>query len=64
MTKQLEELPNGNIIVGDTYGSEAYPQLLEITKDKKVVWTFKDLEHLGNYTSAICTLGNLSRVNR
>ena len=64
MTKQLEELPKGNFIIGNTYGTEDYPQLLEVTRDKKVVWTFKDFDYLGDYTSAICTLGNLSDVNR
>lgn len=64
MTKQLEELPNGNFIIGNTYGTEDYPQLIEINREKKVPWTFKDFEYLGDYTSAICTLGRLKEVNR
>jgi hypothetical protein len=64
MTKQLEELPNGNLIIGNSYGSAKYPQLLEITRNKEVVWTFSDFKHLGDYTSAICTTGRIDSVNR
>lgn len=48
MTKQLEELPNGNLIIGNTYGASEYPQLIEITNDKEIVWTFKAFVYLGD----------------
>lgn len=48
-TMQVE--PNGNIIFGNCHATEKNPQIIEITRDKKVVWTFKDFEHFGNALS-------------
>lgn len=36
----LQLLPNGNIVVTSYYARGDSPKLVEITKDKKVVWTF------------------------
>jgi len=44
----LQELPNGNIIVGNCHAGPDNPQLFEVTPDKKVVWTFKNWEVFGN----------------
>ncbi|MCI0361348.1 MAG: PQQ-like beta-propeller repeat protein [Planctomycetaceae bacterium] len=44
----LQVLPSGNIIVGNCHAGEANPQLIEVTRDKKVVWTFKDFKTFGN----------------
>ena len=44
----LHVLPNGNIIVGNCHAGPENPQLFEITRDKKVVWTFKDFNTFGN----------------
>jgi WD40 repeat protein len=44
----LHVLPNGNIIVGNCHAGPENPQLFEITRDKKVVWTFKDFKTFGN----------------
>jgi hypothetical protein len=44
----LEVLPNGNIIFGNTHAGPDNPQLIEVTRDKKVVWTFKDWNRFGN----------------
>jgi hypothetical protein len=44
----LHVLPNGNIIVGNCHAGPENPQLFEVTRDKKVVWTFRDFETFGN----------------
>jgi outer membrane protein assembly factor BamB len=44
----LQVLPNGHIVIGNTHAGPDNPYLIEITKDKKVVWTFKDFERFGN----------------
>ncbi len=45
-TLQLQ--PNGNILVGNCHAGPENPQLFEVTRDKKVVWTFKDFKTFGN----------------
>ncbi len=44
----LQVLPSGNIILGNCHAGEANPQLIEVTRDKKVVWTFKDFKTFGD----------------
>jgi hypothetical protein len=44
----LQVLPNGNVIIGNTHAGPDNPYLIEVTRDKKVVWTFKDFERFGN----------------
>lgn len=41
-------LPNGNIIVGNCHAGPGQPQLIEITRDKQVVWKFMDFNTFGN----------------
>ncbi len=48
----LQLLPNGNLIVGNCHAGPDNPQLFEVTRDKKVVWTFKDLKTFGNDVAA------------
>jgi outer membrane protein assembly factor BamB len=44
----LQELPNGNLVVGNCHAGEDNPQIFEITKDKQVVWEFDEWELVGN----------------
>ena len=44
----LQVLPNGHIIFGNTHAGPDNPQLIEVTRDKKVVWTFKNWTVFGN----------------
>jgi len=44
----LNVLPNGNVVFGNTHAGPDNPQLVEVTRDKKVVWTFKDWTTFGN----------------
>ncbi|HEY2414797.1 MAG TPA: PQQ-binding-like beta-propeller repeat protein, partial [Pirellulaceae bacterium] len=52
----LQLLPSGNIIVGNTHAGESNPQLFEVTRDKKVVWTFRDFKTFGNSVAAAMVL--------
>ena len=47
----LQVLPNGNIILGNCHAGKDNPQVVEVDRDKRVVWTFKDLKHFGDATS-------------
>ena len=60
----LQHLPNGNLIVGNCHAGEANPQLFEVTRDKKVVWTFKDFKTFGNNMAAAQLLDLKGKVNR
>jgi hypothetical protein len=44
----VHRLPNGNTIIGNCHAGPVNPQLIEVTPDKKVVWTFKDFTTFGN----------------
>ena len=44
----VDALPNGNVIFGNSHAGPDNPQLIEVTRDKRVVWTFKNFEVFGN----------------
>jgi hypothetical protein len=52
----LQLLPSGNVIVGNTHAGEGNPQLFEVTRDKKVVWSFRDFQTFGNSLAAAMVL--------
>jgi len=52
----LQVLPSGNIIIGNTHAGESNPQLIEVTREKKVVWTFRDFRNFGNSLAAAMVL--------
>ena len=60
----LEVLPNGNVIIGNCHAGPTNPQLIEVTRDKKVVWTFKDMKAFNNATAASQILGIEGQVIR
>lgn len=45
---QVARLANGNTIIVNCHAGPDQPQIVEITPDRKVVWSFKDFEHFGN----------------
>jgi PQQ-like domain len=45
---RVERLANGNTRFGNCHAGSANPQFIEVTKDKKVVWTFKDFKNFGD----------------
>jgi hypothetical protein len=47
----LQVLPNGNIVLGNCHAGPKNPQIIEITRDKRVVWTFRDFANFGDATS-------------
>lgn len=47
-TTCLQELSNGNLIIGNCHAGDKNPQIFEITKDKKIVWEFDEWELVGN----------------
>lgn len=53
----LHALPNGNLIVGNCHAGPDNPQLFEVTRDKKVVWRFKNHTVFGNDLAAAHVLG-------
>ncbi len=48
----LQVLPSGNIVIGNCHAGPSNPQLIEVTREKKVVWTLNDQKNLGNSTAA------------
>ncbi len=44
----IDPLPNGDVIFGNSHAGPDNPQLIEVTRDKKVVWTFKNWDEFGN----------------
>lgn len=44
----VEELPNGNYMVGNCHAGPGNPQIIEVNKDKQVVWSFRNFEVFGN----------------
>lgn len=44
----IDPLPNGDVIFGNSHAGPDNPQLIEVTRDKKVVWTFKNWNEFGN----------------
>lgn len=44
----VDRLPNGNTWIVNCHAGPDNPQIIEVTPDKKVVWTFKDFDRFGN----------------
>lgn len=52
----LKLLPNGNLVFGNCHAGPENPQLIEVTRDKKVVWTLRNHEVFGNDLAAATVL--------
>lgn len=44
----LQVLPSGNILINNCHAGPNNPQLIEVNRDKKVVWSFKDFDRFGD----------------
>lgn len=44
----LQLLPNGNILINNCHAGPENPQLIEVSRDKRVVWSFCDFERFGD----------------
>jgi len=53
----VQVLPNGNVVIGNCHAGEKNPQLIEVTREKKVVWTFHNFKVFGNNTASALVLG-------
>jgi outer membrane protein assembly factor BamB len=60
----LHVLPNGNVVIGNTHAGKDNPQLIEVTRDKKVVWTFNQFGVTGNDLCAVQLLDVKGKVIR
>ena len=49
--QSVTRLANGNTIICSRGGDHHGPQLVEVTRDKKVVWVLQDWQHLGPATA-------------
>lgn len=47
----LQVLDNGNYVIGNCHAGPDNPQIIEITRDKELVWQFKDYAGFGNSVS-------------
>ena len=47
----LQVLRNGNIVLGNCHAGPENPQIVEITRDRKVVWSYRDFRRFGNALS-------------
>lgn len=47
----VQVLSNGNLVVGNCHAGKDQPQLVEVTRDKQVVWKFADHERFGDGVS-------------
>jgi outer membrane protein assembly factor BamB len=57
----LQVLPSGNIVIGNCHAGPENPQLIEVTKEKKVVWTMKDHKVFGNDTASALIIDSKSK---
>jgi outer membrane protein assembly factor BamB len=60
----LNVLPGGNVVIGNTHAGKDNPQLIEVTRDKKVVWTFNQFQLTGNDLCAVQLLDVKGKVIR
>ena len=69
--QEVSRLANGNTLINNWAGSapsvdqwKTVVQLIEVTRDKKVVWSFKDFKTFGNGLAAAQLLGVKGKVIR
>ncbi len=44
----LQELPNGNLVLGNCHAGKGQPQIVEVNKAKEIIWSFDEWELVGN----------------
>lgn len=53
----LQALPSGNIVIGNCHAGKDQPQLIEVNREKQVVWSYRDFARFGNATSNSFVIG-------
>jgi hypothetical protein len=61
---QVARLENGNTIIVNCHAGPNNPQIVEVTKDKKIVWSFKDFKTFDNALPAAQVLDIEGKVVR
>ncbi|MDX1965064.1 MAG: PQQ-binding-like beta-propeller repeat protein [Pirellulales bacterium] len=59
----VQQLPNGNVIISNCHAGPDQPQLIEVNRDKEVVWQFRDFQNFGN-SLAIAWILDVEGVRR
>lgn len=44
----LQVLPGGNILINNCHAGPENPQLIEVSRNKQVIWSFRDFERFGD----------------
>ncbi|MFN9718580.1 MAG: hypothetical protein ACK58L_07800, partial [Planctomycetota bacterium] len=44
----LQVLPGGNILINNCHAGPENPQLIEVNREKRVIWQFKDFDRFGD----------------
>jgi hypothetical protein len=44
----LQILPNGNILINNCHAGPNNPQLIEVNREKQIVWSFRDFDRFGD----------------
>ena len=44
----LQLLPSGNILINNCHAGPKNPQLIEVTREKRVAWSFLDFDRFGD----------------
>jgi hypothetical protein len=60
----VARLPNGNTVIGNCHAGPENPQIIEVTSEKEVVWSFKDFDLFGNALASSEVLGVNGNVIR
>lgn len=60
----VARLPNGNTLIGNCHAGPDNPQIVEVTPEKKVVWSFKNFDLFGNALACSEVLGIEGNVVR
>ena len=47
---QVARLANGNTVIVNCHGRPSDPQIIEVSPEKKIVWSYRDFETLGGAT--------------
>ena len=45
---QVRRLENGNTLLVNCHAGPKNPQIIEVTPDKEVIWTYRDFDLFGN----------------
>jgi len=61
---RVQRLANGNTLIGNCHAGPEQPQFIEVTPEKKVIWSFKDFTHFGNSTPVQIALDEEPAVRR